>query len=644
MDRDWVCLVESQGRRKNLDRTKCVSKTASLPPAQLFTGNLSDTFSAKKSTVEQSIWNTMALPFFLLAALALASRVAGVKCETQKATTKPNFIFIMTDDQDLHLNSLDYQKVVQEQLIKKGTTFKKHFCTVALCCPSRVSLLTGKAAHNTNVTSVVWPYGIFRPSSRATFGLAAWGYGKFVAEGLNDNYLPVWLQNQGYSTYYTGKLMNGHSTETYDWEPAKGWNRSDFLLDPGTYSYLDGIMVLDDDEYRSIKGQYSTDVIANRSLEFLGNATAAGKPFFLGVAPIGPHANKGFTTPIPAERHEDLFPDVKIPRSPSFNPSTPGDVNYLKTLPQLTSEQIEYSDEFYRARLQTLQAVDELVGGIIEALEKEPEVLANTYIMYTSDNGFHIGQHRMPPGKTCNIEEDINVPFIVRGPGVEAGKEVSFPTSHTDIVPTLFQLAGIPLNEDFDGVPIAVRAQEQSNEARKNEHVNIEYWGPGYVEGDAFQDMRKALKTNTYKTLRLVGEKYDFMYAVWCTNEHQLYDMKTDPHQMTNLYGNEGETSGYNIAALSARLDSLLLALKSCKGKVCREPWTAVFANPEYKVNSLDDAMNTKYDDFFLNWQDKVTFSACVSGYLTEYEGALEPKTYSDWDRVMAENGWADET
>ncbi|KID82851.1 arylsulfatase precursor [Metarhizium guizhouense ARSEF 977] len=579
--------------------------------------------------VTQGIWNKMAIPLFLLAALALAFRMASGTNHHQNGTAKPNFIFIMTDDQDLHLNSLEYQNIVQEQLIKKGTTFKKHFCTVALCCPSRVSLLTGKAAHNTNVTDVSWPYG---------------GYTKFATQGLNEAYLPVWLQSYGYNTYYTGKLMNQHSTRTYNQPFAKGWTRSDFLLDPGTYSYLDGIMALDKNEYRSIKGQYSTDVIANRSLEFLDNALAAGKPFFLGVTPIGPHANTGFTTPIPADRHKHLFPNVSIPRSPSFNPSTPGHVNYLKNLPQLTSTQIQYSDNFYRARLQTLQAVDELVGGIIDVLEKVPEVLANTYIIYTSDNGYHIGQHRLPPGKTCNIEEDINVPFIIRGPGIAAGKEVSFPTSHTDIVPTLFKLAGIPLHEDFDGVPIAVTPEDQRRQVRKNEHVNIEYWGRGYLEGEVFGNLRGAFSNNTYKTLRLVGDKHDFMYGVWCTNEHQLYDMKTDPHQMTNLYGSKEETSGYDIPALSARLDALLLTLKSCKGKVCREPWKTLFPDPRDNVRSLDDAMDTKYDDFFFNQQKKVTFSECVNGYITEYEGALEPVGYVDWDRYLAQNRWSDET
>lgn len=128
------------------------------------------------------------------------------------ASTKPNFVFIMTDDQDLHLSSLDYMPLVNKHLVSEGTTFSKHYCTVSLCCPSRVSLLTGKAAHNTNVTSVNLPYG---------------GYQQFVNNGLHEAYLPVWLQQSGYNTYYTGKLMNGFSLSNYNKPYPAGWNDTD---------------------------------------------------------------------------------------------------------------------------------------------------------------------------------------------------------------------------------------------------------------------------------------------------------------------------------------------------------------------------------------------------------------------------------
>src|ERR1700743_2505656 len=118
----------------------------------------------------------------------------------QNTRSRPNIVFILTDDQDYLLNSLDYTPLTRKYLIEEGTLFTKHYCTVALCCPSRVSLWTGKAAHNTNVTDVSVPYG---------------GYPKFVAQGLNENYLPVWLQAAGFDTYYVGKLFNAHTVDNY---------------------------------------------------------------------------------------------------------------------------------------------------------------------------------------------------------------------------------------------------------------------------------------------------------------------------------------------------------------------------------------------------------------------------------------------
>lgn len=131
--------------------------------------------------------------------------------ETPTTSSRPNIIFILTDDQDLHMNSLKYMPFLQKHLLEQGTFYKRHFCTVALCCPSRVSLWTGKAAHNTNVTDVNPPYG---------------GYPKFVSQGLNENFLPLWFQEAGYNTYYTGKLFNAHTVDNYHLPHVKGFTGS----------------------------------------------------------------------------------------------------------------------------------------------------------------------------------------------------------------------------------------------------------------------------------------------------------------------------------------------------------------------------------------------------------------------------------
>jgi N-acetylglucosamine-6-sulfatase len=117
----------------------------------------------------------------------------------------------------------------------------------------------------------------------------------------------------------------------------------------------------------------------------------------------------------------------------------------------------------------------------------------------------------------------VNIPFFIRGPGIPKGAVQNIPSSHTDIVPTLFKLAGIPLRDDFDGEPIPV-TEEMLSTNEKSEHVNIEFWGEYLVEGNTFFG-QSYFPNNTYKHVRVIGDDYDLAYAVWCTNEHELYDM-----------------------------------------------------------------------------------------------------------------------
>jgi N-acetylglucosamine-6-sulfatase len=144
---------------------------------------------------------------------------------------------------------------------------------------------------------------------------------------------------------------------------------------------------------------------------------------------------------------------------------------------------LEYNDGFYRARLQALQAVDELVEGVVQKLS-DYGILDDTYIIYTADNGYHISQHRLPPGKECGFEEDINVPLIIRGPGVPVG-EADIVTAHTDLAPTLLKIAGGNYKrDDLDGSPIPLDDSALVKaKGERQEHVNVEFWGRSIAEG-----------------------------------------------------------------------------------------------------------------------------------------------------------------
>jgi arylsulfatase A-like enzyme len=155
-------------------------------------------------------------------------------------------------------------------------------------------------------------------------------------------------------------------------------------------------------------------------------------------------------------------------------------VSWIHKLKQLNDSSVSYIDDYYRARLQALQAVDEIVEQVTKQLE-DAGLLDETYIIYSSDNGFHLGQHRLPPGKECGFEEDIRVPLFIRGPGVASGAVEKAVTTHIDLAPTVLKLAGVELREDFDGTPIPVLDDQ---EAKRHEHVAVEYWGVAIAEGE----------------------------------------------------------------------------------------------------------------------------------------------------------------
>lgn len=261
--------------------------------------------------------------------------------------------------------------------------------------------------HNTNVTDVSLPFG---------------GYPKVVQAGWNDNYLPIWMQNAGYNTYYVGKLWNSHTEQNYNSPYAKGFNGSEFLLDPYTYRYYQARMTRNGGKPAKYDGKYSTEVISEKASGFLDEALSHDQPWMLTVAPNAPHANGShdpstdatwFGEPEYLPRHADLFKDYKIPRDKSFNKLIEGGVSWVGGLPKLNDTVVDYIDEFQRCRLRALQAVDEMIDSLITKLDKAG-ALDNTYVVFSTDNGYHVGQHRMQPGKNCGYGEFSYPSFYIR--------------------------------------------------------------------------------------------------------------------------------------------------------------------------------------------------------------------------------------
>lgn len=203
--------------------------------------------------------------------------------------------------------------------------------------------------------------------------------------------------------------------------------------------------------------------------------------------------------------------------------SQPNGASWISQLTKQNETNIEYNDEWYRNRLRSLQAVDETVAEITVRLESHG-ILEETYVIFTTDNGYHVGQHRLQPGKQCAYKEDINIPFIIRGPGVPKNHTTELVTSHTDLAATFLAIAGAPPRNDLDGeaIPLTEDAMLAAT-IHRQEHINVEMWGIIMSEGKYGADLHN---NHTYKALRIVGERYNLRYTVWCNGEHELYDLK----------------------------------------------------------------------------------------------------------------------
>jgi N-acetylglucosamine-6-sulfatase len=472
--------------------------------------------------------------------------------EEHHAAGKPNIILILTDDQDLMLQSVDYMPNVKALLADQGATFTNFFVPLSLCCPSRTGILRGQYPHNHKIWANEPPDG---------------GFQKAYADNLEQDTIATALERAGYKTFFFGKYLNGYPASVSQTYVPPGWDDwySPVAGDPyGEYNYTlnsDGTLV----SHGSAPSDYLTDVMSAEAVNFIRTTAAqpTHPPFFMHLTPFAPHRPS-----TPAPRHAALFPGVHAPRTPSFNE---GDVSdkpaYIQALPLLTDSDIQAIDAEYRLRLQSLQAVDDMLGAIVNELQAKG-LLADTYIFFASDNGYHMGQHRFPAGKYTPYETDIRVPLVVRGPGVLPAIQIDQFASNVDLAPTIADLAGVSLATNPDGRSLGPLLKGQSP-ADWRQAVLIEQ-----MRG-AVSPQEPVLRDRQFEppdTADLVlGNVYPghagyrsstYKYVEYDTGERELYYLGVDPDEMNNLVG-----SADPLFLSSASL--YLAELKSCVGGGC---------------------------------------------------------------------------
>lgn len=435
------------------------------------------------------------------------------------ALAAPNIVVILTDDQDT--STMVAMPKTLERLAAQGTSFSNYMISNPTCAPSRATLLTGQYAHNHGVLNNDPPYG---------------GYGKLDA----SNTVPVWLQAAGYHTSHLGKYVNGSAQGGVTAIPP-GWN--DFQgFSTKYYNYginVNGSLV----SHGSAPEDYQTDVLASRAVTALRARAAAGVPFFMTIAPFAPHDEGSSGAPVPPPRYAGLYANEPVPMPPSYNESDVSDkAKPIRDLPSLTATNDTAIAKRYRARLETIRAVDDLVESVVTTLETEG-LASNTVIIYASDNGHFHGQHRIPDGKFRLYDEAVRVPLIIRGTGFTAGATSAIPVSNVDMATTIVRLAGATPRRTLDGQSIKqLLASPQTTSGRA---ILLENF-----------NQATGLPTVAIRTDR-------YSYAVWPSNEVELFDLSIDPYQLESKH-NE---SRYNN--LKTALQTKLNTLKTCAGNSC---------------------------------------------------------------------------
>ena len=300
----------------------------------------------------------------------------------------PNLVFVLTDD--LEPSLLRFMPTVRT-MQAHGANFTHYTVSDSLCCPSRASIFTGQYPHTTGIFTNTAPDG---------------GYVAFQRRGLEQHTFAVALQQQGYRTGFLGKYLNGYDPKAGTGRPGSnvppGWDEWDVAGN----GYPEFNYTLNENgrevAYGHRKADYLTDVLATKGQRFIRAQAAAGQPFALEVATFAPHSPY---TPAPRDAHK--YPHLKAPRSPAFNEAHLGDKPaWLRGRAKLTRAQISKLDQSYRLRAQAVRSVDRLLKGLRTTLAATGQA-DNTYVVFSSDNGYHMGEHRLPAGKQTAFATDI---------------------------------------------------------------------------------------------------------------------------------------------------------------------------------------------------------------------------------------------
>ena len=509
-----------------------------------------------------------------------------------KAAGQPNFVIVQTDDQPIgrfhgtwqDLSGREHQIMpyTMGMLRDQGIEFTDYMTPFPLCAPSRASLLSGQYAHNSGVVRIGGERG----------GWA--GYQNNPVMGEN---LAVWLQRAGYRTSHFGKFMNFYGGVDSNPEQVvpPGWDRwytdaTDNSTREG-YGYtlnVDGAIAgpfgwggYGDQNGRDPVGcPLRTDVVCNYHEDSISQqavseiANAGRQPFYVQVDYHTPHGDsRPPIGPEPPVRYVDTAIRTPMPRPPGFDETNINDKPLIVRTARLTSGEKNQIAIENQKSIEALRAVDDGVRDIVNEL-KQRNILKNTYFIFTSDNGYFVGEHRFSRGKLLPYEPALRVPMVIRGPGIRKGTASVEPMANQDIAPTLMALAGSRPGRGVDGRSMIPYWKNPKKKSRRPILISSYQLSTHLIPGDYPPDTPDPVQVKNRKggqaSAKAANQNYvgirlgPYKYVEYESGDGELYVLSRDPAEQYNRYGNP------RYARIQRYLDGQLEILRGCKGSSCR--------------------------------------------------------------------------
>jgi len=458
-----------------------------------------------------------------LTAVTVAHPLTVAEAEPQ---TRPNVVLILLDDARLDDIPAAMPDVVR-RIGDAGATFTNFYAPFPLCCPARASLLTGQYPHNHGVLSNVQPTG---------------GWKEFQ----DGSTLATWLT----PTYRTGMIGKYFNQYTPPYQPP-GWD--EWMVPGGVYNYTASKWFLNQGVgmvTKSIPG-YQSDTIGNLGSDFITRNSASNEPYFLYTSVVAPHAGTpsdpdditGYPSPYVKPDFQDTREGERN-TDPSFNEADVSDKVLKPAL--LTPEQITGINEAFSQRREAEAAAQVGINQMLDAIAASPDA-HNTYVMFMSDNGYTLGEHRIKGGKVNPHEVSNHVPFMIQGPGIVPGTKVTVQTSQVDFAATVLHAAGVDPLLPQDGVSLLPLASG----------LSVSH-APVVIEAT---DTKSSLDPLPWLYYGVVVDGWKYVERT--NGAREMYDLTNDPFELVN----QAKNSAY--AAKKTELAALVQQYRWCAGQSC---------------------------------------------------------------------------